>query len=435
MAFDLQIDRRVLLYALGLSLLAAVVFGLAPARRAARFELVSSLKDGIGGSVVRQRLRRGLVVGQIAASSALLVWSGLFARSLGKITDVNPGFDPTGVLLARIEFDDLRHDPAHTAQTVMEIQRRLEQAPDLESIGVSTVVPLSLENEEFDIMVNGTTAGAQRVRVMANRLTPGWFETVRISFRAGRDFTWDDRAGAPDVAIVNETFARRLWNGDAVGQRLRAFQRNVEIVGIVRDSKYWTLGERIEPTIYLPFQQHYFRYITFHVRTANRSAATALLTSELRRSAPDVFVDFSPMTDVLSVAVFPARVGAAVTGAFGALAMLLAALGVYGLVAFSVAQRTAEIGVRKALGARTIDLVRLIASENVLLAGTGLGVGLGVGTLGANLLRSFITDVSPIDPLTVAATAMLVMGVALLASASPILRAVRVSPLVVLRDA
>jgi predicted permease len=434
MAFDLQLDRRVLLYALGLSSLAALVFGLAPARRAARFDVVSSLKDGINGSVVRQRLRRGLVVSQVAACSALLVWSGLFARSLGRVADVDPGFDPTAVLLARIEFDDLTHDATQTAQKVVEIQQRFEQAPNVESVGVSTVVPLSLENEEFDVMLDGSSAGAQRVRVMANRLTPGWFETIRVSLLAGRDFTWDDRAGAPDVAIVNETFARRFWNGNAVGQRLRALQRNVEVVGVVRDSKYWTLGEAIEPTIYLPFQQHYFRYVTFHLRTANREAATALLTSELRRLAPDVSADFSPMSDVLSVAVFPARVGAAVTGAFGALAMLLAALGVYGLVAFSVAQRTAEIGVRKAVGAKPTDLVRLILSENVFLAGGGLVVGLGFGTLGANLLRSFITGVSPIDPLTLAGTAMLVMVVALLASASPVLRAVRVSPLVVLRD-
>jgi predicted permease len=435
MAFDLQIDRRVLLYALGLSSLAALVFGLAPARRAARFDVVSSLKDGTNGSIGRQRLRRGLVVSQIAACSALLVWSGLFARSLGRIADVDPGFDPTGVLLARIEFDDVTHDPTQTAQMVVEMQQRLEQAPNVESVGVSTVVPLSLENEEFDVMLDGSSTDTQRVRVMANRLTPGWFEAVRVSLLAGRDFTWDDRAGAPDVAIVNETFARRFWNGNAVGQHLRALQRNVEIVGVVRDSKYWTLGEAIEPTIYLPFQQHYFRYITFHLRTPNRTSATALLTSELRRLAPDVSADFSPMSDVLSVAVFPARVGAAVTGAFGVLAMVLVALGVYGLVAFSVAQRTAEIGVRKAVGARTTDLVRLILSENVLLAGGGLVVGLGLGTLGANLLRSFITDVSPIDPLTLAGTAMLVTVVVLLASASPALRAVRVSPLVVLRDA
>ena len=262
----------------------------------------------------------------------------LFARSLGKINDVDPGFDPTAVLLARIEFDDLTRDPARNAPTVVEMQQRLEQARNVESVGVSTVVPLSLENEEFDVLIDGSSTGPQRVRVMANRLTPGWFQTVRISLLAGRDFTWKDRAGVPDVAIVNETFARRIWNGDAVGKRLRAFQRNVGVVGVVRDGKYWALGEAIEPTIDLPFQQHYFRYVTFHVRTANRAATTALLTSELRRVAPDVFVDFSPMSDVLSVAAFPARVGAAVTGAFGVLAMLLAALGVYGLVAFSVAR-------------------------------------------------------------------------------------------------
>jgi putative ABC transport system permease protein len=435
MAFDLQLDRRVLLYALGLSTLAALVFGLAPARRAARQDVVSSLKNGVGGSVARQRLRRGLVVGQIAACSALLLWSGLFARSLGRINDVDPGFDPRGVLLARLAFDDLSHDPARTAHVIAGLQQRLEQAPNVESVGLSTIVPLSLENEQFDVGLDGSTAGSQGLRVMANRLTPGWFDTVRIPLVAGRDFSWDDRPGAPDVAILNETFARRLAKGTAVGQRLRVFDRDVQVVGVVRDSKYWTLGETSQPTIYLPFQQHYFRYVTFHVRTPNRTAATALLTADVRRVAPDVFVDVAPMTDVLSVAVFPARVGAAVTGVFGVLAMLLAALGVYGLVAFNVAQRTAEIGVRKVVGARAIDLVRLIVSENAALAAVGLGVGLGFGTAGAMLLRSFITDVSPLDPLTLTGTAVLVMGVTLAASASPALRAVRVDPLVVLRDA
>jgi predicted permease len=431
MAFDLRLDGRVLLYAVGLSTLAALVFGLAPARRAARQDVVSSLKNGVGGSVARQRLRRGLVIGQIGACSALLVWSGLFARSLGRINDVDPGFDPRGVLLAGLVFDDLAHEPAHTVRALVDLHRRLEQAANVESVGLSTVVPLSLVNEEFDVVLDGS----QRLRVMANRLTPGWFETVRIPLTAGRDFTWEDRPGAPDVAIVNETFARRFPNGTAIGQRLRALDRDVQVVGVVRDSKYWTLGETSQPTIYLPFQQHYFRYVTFHVRTSNPTAATTLLTADVRRAAPDVFVDVSSMTDVLSVAVFPARVGAAVTGAFGILAMLLAALGVYGLVAFNVAQRTAEIGVRKVVGARAIDLVRLIVSENAALAAIGLAAGLGVGSLGANLLRSFITDVSPIDPLTLSGTAVLVMGVTLAASASPALRAVRVDPLVVLRDA
>jgi predicted permease len=435
MAFDLRLDRWVLAYAVGVSTLAALVFGLAPARRAARQDVVSALKHGVGGSVARQRLRRGLVIAQIGACSALLVWSGLFARSLGRIGNVDPGFDPQGVLLANILFDDLAHDPAQTAEALVDIQRRLAQTPQVASIGLSTVVPLSLENEAFDVGLDGSTAGPSTLRVSANRLTPGWFETVRIPFVAGRDFTWDDRPGAPDVVIVNETFARRFADAAAVGQRLRVFGRDAEIVGVVRDSKYWTLGETTAPTVYLPFRQHYFRFVTFHLRASNPAAAAARLTADVRRAAPDVFVDVSPMTDTFAVAVFPARVGAAVTGAFGLLAMLLAAFGVYGLVTFNVAQRTAEIGVRKVIGARPTDLVRLILTENATLAALGLGIGLGVGALGATLLRGFITEVSPIDPLTLAGTSLLVLAATLAASASPALRAVRVDPLVVLRDA
>ena len=163
--------------------------------------------------------------------------------------------------------------------------------------------------------------------------------------------------------------------------------------------------------------------------------ATELLASELRRLAPEVVADFSPMTSVLSVAAFPARVGAAISGAFGLLAVLLASLGIYGLVAFNVAQRTAEIGIRAVVGATTIDLVRLIVSENMLLAAGGLATGLSVGTLEATLLRSFITGVSPIDPLTVAGTAALVTSIALAATAWPTLRAAWVSPLAAMRDA
>ena len=324
-------------------------------------------------------------IAQIAACSALLVWSGLFARSLGRINDVDPGFDPRGVLLARIA---VRRPGARARPDGTGRGRRSSAASNRHRTSHPSASRRSSRSHwRTSSSTSSSTArppARQRLRVMANRLTPGWFETVRIPLLAGRDFTWEDRPGAPDVAILNETFARRFSDGTAVGQRLRVFDRDVQVVGVVRDSKYWTLGETSQPTIYLPFQQHYFRYVTFHVRTSNRAAATALLTADVRQAAPDVFVDVSPMTDVLSVAVFPARVGAVVTGAFGILAMLLAALGVYGLVAFNVAQRTAEIGVRKVVGARAIDLVRLIVSENAALAAVGLGVGLGVGTTGGH---------------------------------------------------
>jgi hypothetical protein len=270
---------------------------------------------------------------------------------------------------------------------------------------------------------------------MANRLTPGWFQTVRIPIVTGRDFAWSDRAGAPDVAIVNETLARRIWNGDALGRSFGAFGRTMRIVGIVQDSKYWTLGESAQPTLYLPFQQHYFRYVTFHVRTGAVAAMTALLRTELQRLAPDAFIDFSPMVDTMAFAMLPARIGAATTGAFGVLAMLLAALGVFGLVGFNVAQRRAEIGVRKVVGAGTPAIVRLILGENFALTAAGLGLGLGVGILGAVLLRSFIVGVSPLDPPTLVATIVVVLAAAVLASAVPAIRAARVSPMTVLRGA
>jgi predicted permease len=441
MAFDLRIDRRVLAYALAISAIAALVFGLAPARRAARFDLISSLKDEAAGSAVRQRLRRGLVVGQVAVCTMLLIWSGLFLRSLGNIGTIDPGFDPHGVLLARIELDEMAYDRRFGEQLFLDLEQQVQASPGVVSAGIATVVPLSLDNEEFDIVRNAASAGdGSQIhrRVFANRLTPGWFETVRIPFVAGRDFTANDREGAPPVAIVNETLARQLWGGNAIGKQVSIpvpSARVAEVVGIVRDSKYWTLGEDVAPTIYLPFQQTYARWMTLHARTGDTRGTTRTITEYVRRRAPGVFADITTLDDTVATAMVPARVGALVTSAFGVVAMLLAALGVYGLVAFSVAQRTREIGLRKAIGADTRDLVSLIVGENLLLTLVGFAAGMLLGVLGANVLRTFIAGVSPMDPIVLAASAILVCGAALVASAVPAARAALVSPLVVFRDA
>jgi putative ABC transport system permease protein len=441
MEFDLRIDRRILGYALGISTVAALVFGLAPARRAARFDLVSSLKDEAAGSIVRQRLRRGLVMGQIGMCSALLIWSGLFLRSLANVGSVDPGFDPDGVVLARVELDEMTHGREAGERLFLDLQRGIEQSRGVVSAGMATVVPLSLENEEFDVIREAeSNAGRSELRrhVLANRLTPGWFATVRIPVLAGRDFTPIDREGTPLVVIVNQTLAREFWDGDAIGKRLRipgTPDRVAEVVGIVRDSKYWTLGEEISPTVYLPFRQAYARWMTLHARTNDMRATIDAITQHVRREAPDVFVDVRPMAETVAGALLPARIGAFVTASFGAVAILLAALGVYGLVAFSVAQRTREIGVRKAIGADSWDLVRLVVGENLLLALTGLAAGMVLGVLGANFLRTFIAGVSPMDPITLAATATLVCAAALVASAFPAARAALVNPLIVLRDA
>jgi putative ABC transport system permease protein len=237
--------------------------------------------------------------------------------------------------------------------------------------------------------------------------------------------------------IVNEALARRLWNGDALGKRLMVPGREgpipAEVVGVARDSKYWTLGETIAPTVYLAHGQRYRSEMTLHARTTDTGITSQVIKREMRRLAPEVFVDIKPMTAAIAVAVWPARIGAAGTGAFRVVAMLLATLGVYGLVSFAVVQRTRELGIRKAVGARTWDIIRLIVGDSVVLTAAGLGIGLGAGTLGSIVLRGFIAGISPMDPATLIAVPVLVMGASIAASALPTLRAARVDPLVTLR--
>ena len=430
--FDLALDRRVLAYALALSGLTALVFGLAPARRASRIDLVPSLKDD-GGSTRRQRMRQALVVGQVALCTLLLVWGGLFARSLARAIDVNPGFDPGGVVVAGINLGEAIDNPEQSDALFVELQRRIEQVPGVESAGMATVVPLALMGrEEFRVTPVGADSSGTRPWVHGNRLTPGWFRTLRIPLRAGRDFTWQDREGAPGVAIVNETLARLLWNGDAVGKRLK--DPDVEIVGVVADSKYWTIGETISPTLYRPYRQRVVDDMNLHIRTTNMAVAGQAVRAELRRLAPGVAPDITPMTQAVAAATMPSRAGALFTGGFGVIAALLATLGIYGLVSFSVMQRTKEIGVRKAIGAGTAEIVRLVVGGSAALVAAGLGAGLGLGILGGLALRGLIVETSPADPLTLVGVSLLVMGAAVAASAMPALRAARVDPLVTLRN-
>jgi predicted permease len=429
---DLSVDRRILAYALALSGLTALVFGLAPARRASRIDLVPSLKDE-AGATRRQRLRQTLVVWQVAVCTLLLVCGGLFARSLARAAGIDPGFDPNGVLVADIDLGEIVDGAEASDAVFVELQRRIEQVPGVGSAGMASIIPLALlGREEFRITTVDTDSSEGRPWVKGNLLTPGWFGTVRIPLLAGRDFTWQDREGAARVAIVNETLARLLWKGNAVGKRLTS--PDVEIVGVVADSKYYTIGETISPMLYRPYRQRLVTAMNLHIRTTNMAVATQAVRSELRRLAPGTAADIRPMAQAVAVATMPARVGALVTGAFGVIAALLATMGIYGLVSFAVLQRMKEIGIRKAIGARTSQIVRLIVGGSVALVSVGLAVGLALGILGAWALGGFIVETPPADPLTLVGVAMLVMSAAVIASAMPALRAARVDPLVVLRD-
>jgi putative ABC transport system permease protein len=234
------------------------------------------------------------------------------------------------------------------------------------------------------------------------------------------------------VAIVNETLARRFPQG-AVGQHLGYGTSSLQIVGVVRDSKYLTLGETIPPTVYLPFRQAYMPLMTLHVRTNDRPRTMARIVEEMRRLAPDAVVSAGTMEDAVAASVLPARIGAAATGALGGVAVILAMIGVYGLVSFAVTQRTREIGVRKALGASTADVVRLIVGSSATLCAIGLAPGLALGALGATALGGLLAGVSPVDPLTLLGVSVVIFGAAVAASLVPSLRAARQDPLVALR--
>jgi predicted permease len=434
---DLQVslDWRVAAYVVGLATASALFFGLLPARSALRLDLLSSLKTESSGSPDRQRLRRVMVTGQVAACAALVAWSLLFLRSLGYVHDVRPGFDPANVVLATVELDRGSIDPERGARILTEWAQRVGTMPGVQSAAIATVVPLALMGREDFAVTLPDDGGRARHRVVANRVSPGWFTTVRVPLTAGRDFTWDDRPGTPAVAIVSETLARQLWNGQALGRRVMFGTVPLEIVGIARDSKYLTLGEAPRPLIYLPLRQQYHRFITLHARAGDGRATGAAAAEVLRQLVPGASVEVQTMSDAVAVAILPASIGATATGIFGLLAVLLATFGVYGLVSFSVLQRAREIGIRRAVGATAGDVVRLVVRHHAVPIGAGLAIGLATGTLGATVLRAFLTGVGPTDPLALLGTAMLVAGAALTASIVPALRATRLDPIAVLSRA
>jgi predicted permease len=431
--FDLATDWRVFSYALAVAAVAVIIFGLAPARRASRTDVVTALKDDtVSGR--RQRARQVLVVAQVTACSVLLAWALLFARSLTNVTSVHPGFETDGVLLADVSVGETATLPRDEREArFMRLQEAAVALPQVESAGLAWAVPLTLSSREsFGVFLEGDERGAQGRPVMANRLTPGWFDALRIPIVAGRDFTWHDRAGSPEVAIVNRTLAQRFWQGAAIGKRLRftgrrAARHDVEIVGVVGDSKYWTLGEQIEPTVYLPIRQADLGDdLALHIRTSNPEATARAVGQAMQRIAPDGFVEFTTLSDATAVALMPARVGATVTSAFAGVAVLLAALGIYGLVSYSVAQRTREIGVRRALGATTGDIVWMVLSSSLTLGGIGLLLGLALALLGAPALAGLVVGVSPTDQATLALAMLLVGSIVIAASVGPALRAATV---------
>ena len=433
---NLSPDTRVLGYTLAVSALCAMLFGLAPARRASRLQLTDALRIDTGDGTRRQRFRQTLIVLQVAVSALLIFWSGLFFRSLLNAASVDPGFDVSDVLLVEVPLsDEAPGAEARAEAALVDLGQRVRSIGAVRQAGWSSVVPLAMQsNEKFRVTSADAPADERGPFVYANRLGPGWFDALRIPIVAGRDFTWQDRVGTQSVAIVNETLARQFWNGAAVGRTLRFHSKTAEVVGVVRDTKYWTIGEAIAPQVYLPFRQEPQRFAqTLSVRTVDPRGTAERLRADVQSLLPGAVPKIRPMRDAVAVAVLPARIAAIVTGAFGLVGAALATLGVYGLISFIVVQRSREVAIRRAVGAQTRHILGTVGGSSLRLTIVGLALGLAIGSLSAPLLGSLLVDVSPRDPLALVATAAIVCATAALACVRPTLHAMRLDPLSALK--
>jgi macrolide transport system ATP-binding/permease protein len=446
LTIDVGLDWRVLLFCLGLSLVTGILFGLVPALQATKAGLITSLRDDTSASGFRRsRLRNGLVIAQLAMSLILLVAAGLVIRSLQHVQLMGPGFQAEHAIALTTDLGLQGYSEDRARGFQKQLLDRVNVLPGVESASLISSLPLSLNRNSNSIQIEGQEEkrGAQRPEAMTGEIGPSYFETMGIPLVAGRDFTERDNKDAPRVAIINETFARRFWPGanpvrDAVGKRFSFSGASgpwVQVVGVSRDGKYWSLGEDPQPFAYSPLAQDFDSMTTLVVRTNREPTSTiAAVRGVVQQLDPNLPVfDVHTLTEHMNISLFPMRVGAAIVSGFGALALLLAAIGIYGVMAYSVTQRTREVGIRMSLGARPGDVLRLVMGQGLRLAFIGLAIGIVGAWLLTRYMSSVLYGVSARDPLTFIGIPFLLSLVVVLACFFPARRAARVDPMVALR--
>jgi predicted permease len=437
-SFDLSFDTRVLLFSLLLTLFTALLFGLIPALRASRPSMVFALREGEGGGAGRSRLRNSLVVAQIAVTFVLLVGAGLFLRSLRNSQDIDLGFTPENMLLASMNLGFVDYSDDQGRRFIEELLTRIESLPDVRSASAATSLPFSLTESTLSASPEGFVPkpGEGEPQVDSNLVTPGYFKTMGSSLVAGREFNWMDRPNTPRVAIVNEALARKFFpNESAVGKRIMAGGAAHTVVGIVRDAKYNSLSDVARPYLYQDVIQRFRPGLTLHVRTTRDPASLIpAVQREVRTLDEKVLLfDLKPMVKQVDTVLLPARIASTLLGVMGGLALFLALVGLYGAMAYTLARRTREIGIRIALGARAHQVLRMILHDGLLLSTWGISIGLLLALAGTRLASSLLYGVSPFDLFAFAAALLLVMGLSLVANLFPALRATRVDPKLAMR--
>jgi predicted permease len=437
----LRLDARVLAATTSVAILTGLAFGLAPAMAASEAGLHESLKEGArGGSARSHRVRHLLITAEVALSLVLLMAAGLLLRSLDGLRRFDPGFRTQGLVAARLTLPPLRYDGPRTARFAEDLRERVRGLPGVTAVVISSDVPLGGGSSATSVTIEGRPDRTQNdgIRVYRHFVSDGFFAAMATPMRRGREFTREDADHGPQagVAIISESMARRFWpDGDPLGQRLRMGATTLVIVGVAADLKYRRLIEAAsaDPDLYVPFAQ--LPALTFSVLArAEGNVTAAALRREVRAiDAAVPLSDLSTMRDLLREQTSSARFSAALLTAFAAVALALATVGVYGVVAYGIAQRTREIGTRMALGARPRDVVRLVVGQGFRPVALGLATG-AVAALGcARALQGLLVGVGPADPATLAVTSVILTATAVLAAYVPARRAARLDPVAALR--
>jgi putative ABC transport system permease protein len=453
--FDFAPDARVYLFIIAVSLLTGILLGLAPGAQSSRSDLVAGLKEesaGASGGRKGTRLRNVLVVAQLALSLVLLTGATLFLRSLQNAQRMDLGFEPRGAIALDIELKSAALDDPSAQLFYRQLQERLHAMPGVESATFANLAPLDLATPRVGVHIDGQEPppGQTSLKVSFNRVGLRYFETLQIPLLHGRDFTERDDPARAGVVIVNETMARRFWPGeDALGKRVRLAPESenrqiagrnmsgdvLEVIGVARNVKYRTLGEEPEAHMYVPYLQRFDAGRTLVVRgTGNAAQLIPVVQREVETLNKDVRAFFSrTLEQHIGLAMLPSRMAATLSGIFGLMALLLATVGLYGLIAYSVAQRRREIGILMALGAQRSDVVKMILSRGLRLTAAGILAGLALAFAVARLIGSMLHGVSASDPLSFGGVTLLLIGVAVLACYFPARRASRIDPVVALR--
>jgi predicted permease len=447
LTLDYAPDARVLAFTAIVSLLTAVLFGLAPALKASRTDLLAALKGDAPGSPARARgrrpaLRSVLVTAQIALSLVVLVSAGLFLASLRNAGAIDPGFDTRGLVLGTFDLGLLGYSEERGRAFHRDLVERLSALPGVSAVSLADNLPLDdLWNDVGPVVADGQPFPADREGIAAEYsvVAPGLFRALGVPLLRGRDFDRRDGADAPAVVIVNRTLADLLWPGrDPIGQRLRIGQADApprEVVGVVGDVKYRTLGEGPRPFLWRPVAQAYRSQMSILARTAGDPSG---LLDPVRRAfrALDASLPvygLKTMARHMEHALWWTRMGAVLAAVFGGLALLMAAIGLYGVVSYGVAQRTREIGIRVALGARSGDVLRLVVGQGMRLVLAGSLAGLAASLAAGRVIARLLYGVGAFEPQTLLTTAAILGGAALLATYLPARRAARVDPIEALR--